>query len=69
MQAGGFRRDIGPRRVGAAHDQREPRERRLALQPEQLEHCIERAALADMAEFDVLDVERHAPLSRATSFT
>ena len=65
MQAGRLRREVGPRGVGAAHDQREARQRGLALQPEQLEHGVERAALAFVADLDALDVERHARRSRA----
>ena len=58
MQAGGLRREIGPRGVGAAHDQRETVKRWLVLQPEQLEHGVERAARALVRNLDALDVER-----------
>ena len=58
VQAGGFRREIGPRGVGAAHDQREPRQRRLAFQPEQLEHGVEAAARALVRNLHAFDVER-----------
>ena len=43
-RAGGLRREVRPRRVGAAHDQGEAREVRLALQAEELEHGVEAAA-------------------------
>ena len=60
MQAGRFRREVGPRGVGAAHDQSQPRQRRLAFQPEQLEHGVEAAAFALVRDFDIGDVERDA---------
>src|SRR3989440_2471250 len=49
---------VQPRRVGAAHDQRDMREMRVTFQPEQLEHRVERAALAFVADLDALHVER-----------
>src|SRR6185369_4069499 len=49
MQSGGFRREVVACGVSTAHDQRNAREMRVALQPEQLEHRVERAALALMA--------------------
>src|SRR4029077_4911075 len=42
-----------------AHDEGEPRQGRFALQAEQLEHGVERAAFANMAELEILDIERH----------
>src|SRR5687768_1604587 len=34
VQSGGFRREVVPCGIGAAHDQREPRKVRIAFQPE-----------------------------------
>ncbi len=50
----------GPRGVGAAHDQRQARKRRLALKPKQLEHGVEAAAFAVVRDFDVGNIERDA---------
>ena len=58
VQAGCFRREIIARGVGAAHDQRERARDADRLEPEQLEHGVERAALALVADLDALDVER-----------
>ena len=57
VQAGGFRRKIGSRGIGAPHDQRQPRQRRLALQSEQLEHGVEGAAFGPSCGLDAFDVE------------
>ncbi len=60
VQPGRFRRQIRPRGVGAAHDQSEPRQRRFALQTEQLQQSVEAAALALVRNFDIGDVEGNA---------
>src|SRR6478736_3455808 len=59
-QARGFRRKVRPRRVGAAHNHRQPVER-LGVQTELLDHHVEGAKLAVMApEYAfAFDVERH----------
>ena len=57
MQSGRFRREIVPRGIGAAHDQRKPRQRRFALEAEQPQHGVERAAFALMRNLDAVDVE------------
>ncbi len=48
VQPRGFRREVRPRRVGAAHDEREPRQRRIALEPEHPSMVSKRAARALM---------------------
>src|SRR4249919_139094 len=60
VQSARLRRDVVPCRVGAPHDQGQTRQRRLAFKPEQLEHGVERTTFADVAELDILDVERNA---------
>ena len=50
-----MRREIGPRRVGAADDGREAIERRI-VDVVGAHDGVERAALADVAELDALDV-------------
>jgi hypothetical protein len=63
-EAGGLRREIEPRRVGAAHDDREVRERRIA-QAVVLEKGIEAAELAVVREVHVGNVVRQCvPFSR-----
>src|SRR5262249_42383288 len=49
-----------PSGVRATHDQSQSRERGLALESEDPKHGVERAAFADMAQFDILDVEWNA---------
>src|SRR4029434_4972444 len=64
MQSGRFLGDVVPGGVRATHDQRQSRQRGLALKSEDPEHGVERAVFADMAQFDILDVEWNA-----TAFT
>ena len=55
-QAGRFRREVEPGRVGAAHDRREAQQR-LGAEAELLDHDVEGAALAAVAPEHALDVE------------
>src|SRR4029450_13779803 len=64
MQSGRFLGDVVPGGVRATHDQSPSRQGGLALKSKDSEHGVERAAFADMAQFDILDVEWNA-----TAFT
>src|SRR5215510_2902284 len=57
QETGRLRGELQPGGVGAAHDQRQPRQR-LGFEPEFLEHGIERTGWAAMAPEYAVDVER-----------